>query len=58
LAAVMTMPKAVVYVRAEDARSIEAIESMLIADWVREQVALAIERWKAERALAFKEGRL
>lgn len=54
----MTMPKAVVYVRAEDARSIEAIESMLIADWVREQVALAIERWKAERALAFKEGRL
>jgi hypothetical protein len=43
------MPKAVVYVRAEDARTIEAIEGTPIAEWVREQVQIAIEKWKAER---------
>jgi hypothetical protein len=43
------MPKAVVYVRAEDARAIEAIESVAIADWVRERVAEALEAWKSER---------
>lgn len=45
------MPKAVVYIRAEDARSIEAIEGKPIADWVREQLAIVIKEWKRERVL-------
>lgn len=52
------MPKAVVYIRAEDARTIEAFEQKDIAEWVRLKVAEAIIAWKDERRQAFKEGRL
>lgn len=52
------MPKVVVYIRAEDARSIELLAGREVAEWVREQVAKALAEWKAERARAFEEGRL
>lgn len=40
------MPKVVVYVRAEDARAIEAQSGQAIADWTRDKVANAVENWK------------
>lgn len=43
------MPKAVVYVRADDARAIEQHEQVDIADWVRDQVAKAIAEWRREQ---------
>ena len=52
------MPKAIVYVRAEDARTIEAIEQKEIADWVREKVAEAVEKFKEDKRKAYEEGRL
>jgi hypothetical protein len=44
------MPKIVVYVRAEDSRTIESITGKEIADWTREAVAKAIESWKESQA--------
>lgn len=40
------MPKVVVYVRADDARAIEAETGQDIAEWTREALAKAIELWK------------
>lgn len=44
------MPKVVVYIPAEDARTIEAIEKQEIADWVREFVKFGIKRWHEQHA--------
>lgn len=44
------MPKVVVYVKAEDARSIEAIEQKEIDDWVRELVKYAVQQWREQHA--------
>jgi hypothetical protein len=44
------MPKVVVYVRAEDARAIEATSGKDVADWTRDTVAKAIELWKQVQA--------
>ena len=49
------MPKAIVYVRADDARAIEAVTGKEIAEWVREQVAIAVDQWKAQRVIAQQE---
>ena len=46
------MPKVIVYVRAEDARTIEAIDGKLIDEWVREAVKAAIENRKEQHASA------
>lgn len=40
------MPKVIVYVRAEDARTIETTQDKVIAEWVRDTLATAIEAWK------------
>jgi hypothetical protein len=40
------MPKVVVYVRAEDARTIEAATGQEIGEWTRQ----AIQTWKAVQA--------
>jgi hypothetical protein len=40
------MPKIVVYVRAEDARTIAAMEKKSIEEWTRQTLARAIEDWK------------
>ncbi|GIV03702.1 MAG: hypothetical protein KatS3mg015_2532 [Fimbriimonadales bacterium] len=44
------MPKVIVYIRANDARSIEALEHIPIAEWVRKQVAEAVSAWTKEQA--------
>ena len=44
------MPKIVVYVRADDARSIEAIEQKPVADWVRELVQYGVDKWREQQA--------
>lgn len=44
------MPKVIVYVRAEDARTIEAVTGKGIGDWVRETNSKAIELWKQVQA--------
>lgn len=44
------MPKVVVYVRADDARAIEAQSGQTIGDWTRDKVANAIEVWKGVQA--------
>ena len=44
------MPKVVVYVRADDARNIEATTSQSIDSWVRSTLAIAIELWKQTQA--------
>lgn len=44
------MPKVIVYVRAEDARTIEAIDRKAIDEWVREAVKAAIENRKEQHA--------
>lgn len=43
-------PKVVVYVRAEDARTIEAIEGKPIEEFVRRAIVLAIEARKQVHA--------
>jgi hypothetical protein len=40
------MPKIVVYVRAEDSRTIEAVTGKPIEEWTRAQLADAIARFK------------
>lgn len=45
------MPKIVVYVRAEDARVIEATEGRDIAPWVRAMVRDGINKWHENRAM-------
>ena len=44
------MPKVVIYVRAEDARVIEATEGRAIELWVRTLVRDEIARWHTRRA--------
>lgn len=44
------MPRVVVYVRAEDARTIEATTGKPIAEWTRETLATAISLWKQAQA--------
>lgn len=44
------MPKVVVYVRAEDARAIEAQSGQTIGEWTRDKVANAIDVWKSIQA--------
>lgn len=44
------MPKVVVYVRAEDARVIEATEGREIDKWVRTIVKEQISKWHGTRA--------
>ena len=44
------MPKVVVYVRADDARVIEATEGREIQNWVRTLVREEISRWHDKRA--------
>jgi hypothetical protein len=44
------MPKVIVYVRADDARNIEATTGKPIAEWVRATNATAIELWKQVQA--------
>lgn len=44
------MPKVVVYVRAEDTRTIEAVEKKEIEEWVREVVAYTIKKWHEKQA--------
>lgn len=44
------MPKVVVYVRAEDARAIEATEGREIQQWVRAVVRDEIKTWHDRRA--------
>lgn len=46
------MPKVIVYVRAEDARTIEAIDAKAIEEWVRDAVKVAIEERKERHAAA------
>jgi uncharacterized protein YggE len=43
------MPTVAVYVKAEDAREIEAQESTAIEEWVRGLVARAIEKRKEQK---------
>lgn len=45
-------PKVVVYVRAEDARTLEAIDRKPIEEWVREALKIAIEERKERHAAA------
>lgn len=47
------MPKVVVYVRAEDARAIEATEGRDIELWVRAIVRDEINTWHDKRAKSF-----
>ena len=42
------MPKVQVYVRADDARAIEAMEHCSLRDWVRAQVAKAVADWQRD----------
>lgn len=44
------MPKVVVYVRAEDARVIEAHSPKSLPEWVRDAVATAVANWKASHS--------
>lgn len=44
------MPKVIVYVRADDARNIEATTGKPVADWTRDTLAKAIELWKQVQA--------
>jgi hypothetical protein len=43
------MPKVVIYIRAADARAIEAREEKEIEAWVRGLVARAVEAWKEKQ---------
>ena len=43
------MPKVVVYVKADDARTIEAIEKKEVDVWVRELVQYGIEKWREQQ---------
>lgn len=52
------MPKVVVYVRADDARVIEATEGREIQQWVRTIVREEIERWHEGRASALGKQRM
>ncbi len=51
-------PKVIVYIRADDARVIEATEGREIANWVRTVVRDEIERWHEGRATALGAQRL
>jgi len=46
------VPKIVVYVRAEDARVIEATEGREIQQWVRTIVREEISKWHTDRVVA------
>lgn len=48
------MPKVVVYVRADDTRTIEAVEGKEIEEWVREVVAYTIKKWHEQHAAKVK----
>ena len=52
------MPKVVVYVRADDARVIEATEGREIANWVRTIVREEIEHWHDKRLGAIASQRM
>lgn len=47
-------PKVVTYVKADDARAIEAIEKKEIEVWVREVVAFAVKKWHEQHATEAK----
>jgi hypothetical protein len=44
------VPKVVVYVKAEDARTIEAVEQKEVDKWVRELVQYGIAKWHEQHA--------
>jgi DNA-binding ferritin-like protein (Dps family) len=44
------MPKVIIYVRADDARNIEAVTGKDVAEWCRATMATAIELWKQVQA--------
>lgn len=44
------MPKVVVYVKAEDARTIASLSGKTIEDWVRDTLKTSIELWKQVQA--------
>lgn len=52
------MPKVVVYVRADDARMIEATEGRTIETWVRSTVKDQISHWHARRMSSMASQRM